>query len=455
MASGGIKFIMETFVEEASTYEKCIQKIHEKYGPNIMVTRREVKRNVGFLSLFNKETIRVSFNIQNESFVPVFSGNEDEVQSKSPAAPIKTYSPENIAEERLKIIKMAASKSEAMAEKMMPYIEKLENQSTSPIKTGIEANELQTLAETVERLTEEIRLKNSPSQEHENIVKIAEILQENDFTLKYIRSIKEKISKNLSLAELNDFEIVQKKVLEWIASSILIKPEETNNEDSGKKQKLIALVGPTGIGKTTTLAKLAAYYILAVSKLEGRSLDVRVITIDQYRIGAAFQIKKYCEHMGIPLIIATDPLDLHKYLDLYRDSADIICIDTTGRSPADPEKIFEMQKYFEKIETGRIETHLVVSAVTKAADISEIIRQYSVFDYSSLIVTKLDETANVGSIISVLEEYKIPVAYITEGQTVPKDIAKASKLAFLKKLTGFSLDYINENFNDAISIIWS
>ncbi|WP_253677408.1 hypothetical protein [Treponema sp. OMZ 788] len=115
---------METFVEEASTYEKCIQKIHEKYGPNIMVTRREVKRNVGFLSLFNKETIRVSFNIQNESFVPVFSGNEDEVQSKSPAAPIKTYSPENIAEERLKIIKMAASKSEAMAEKMMPYIEK-------------------------------------------------------------------------------------------------------------------------------------------------------------------------------------------------------------------------------------------------------------------------------------------------------------------------------------------
>ncbi|UTC62909.1 flagellar biosynthesis protein FlhF [Treponema sp. OMZ 787] len=455
MASGGIKFIMETFVEEASTYEKCIQKIHEKYGPNIMVTRREVKRNEGFLSLFNKETIRVSFNIQNESFVPVFSGNEDEVQSKSPAAPIKTYSPENIAEERLKIIKMAASKSEAMAEKMMPYIEKLENQSTSPIKTGIEANELQTLAETVERLTEEIRLKNSPSQEHENIVKIAEILQENDFTLKYIRSIKEKISKNLSLAELNDFEIVQKKVLEWIASSILIKPEETNNEDSGKKQKLIALVGPTGIGKTTTLAKLAAYYILAVSKLEGRSLDVRVITIDQYRIGAAFQIKKYCEHMGIPLIIATDPLDLHKYLDLYRDSADIICIDTTGRSPADPEKIFEMQKYFEKIEPGRIETHLVVSAVTKAADISEIIRQYSVFDYSSLIVTKLDETANVGSIISVLEEYKIPVAYITEGQTVPKDIAKASKLAFLKKLTGFSLDYINENFNDAISIIWS
>nr|WP_253723140.1 flagellar biosynthesis protein FlhF [Treponema sp. OMZ 787] len=446
---------METFVEEASTYEKCIQKIHEKYGPNIMVTRREVKRNEGFLSLFNKETIRVSFNIQNESFVPVFSGNEDEVQSKSPAAPIKTYSPENIAEERLKIIKMAASKSEAMAEKMMPYIEKLENQSTSPIKTGIEANELQTLAETVERLTEEIRLKNSPSQEHENIVKIAEILQENDFTLKYIRSIKEKISKNLSLAELNDFEIVQKKVLEWIASSILIKPEETNNEDSGKKQKLIALVGPTGIGKTTTLAKLAAYYILAVSKLEGRSLDVRVITIDQYRIGAAFQIKKYCEHMGIPLIIATDPLDLHKYLDLYRDSADIICIDTTGRSPADPEKIFEMQKYFEKIEPGRIETHLVVSAVTKAADISEIIRQYSVFDYSSLIVTKLDETANVGSIISVLEEYKIPVAYITEGQTVPKDIAKASKLAFLKKLTGFSLDYINENFNDAISIIWS
>ena len=337
----------------------------------------------------------------------------------------------------------------------MPYIEKLENQTASPIKSNIESTELKKLAETVGRLAEEIRLKNSPSQEHENIVKIAALLEENDFTAKYIRSIKEKITKNLSLAELDDFELVQKKVLDWIASSIQIKLEETNNDDSAKKQKLIALVGPTGIGKTTTLAKLAAYYIIAVSKLEKRSLDVRVITLDQFRIGAAFQIKKYCEHMGIPLIIATDPLDLHKYLDLYKDSADIICIDTTGRSPTDPEKILEMQKYFDEIEPGRIETHLVVSAVTKAADIIEIIKQYSVFNFSSLIVTKLDETANVGSIISVLDEYKIPVAYITEGQTVPKDIARASKLVLLRKLTGFSLDYINDNFDDEISIVWS
>ena len=97
MASGGIKFIMETFVEEASTYEKCIQKIQEKYGPNIMITRREVKRNEGFLSLFNKETIRVSFNIQNEAFVPKFSNNEEEVKSKSAVAPIKPYSPANLS----------------------------------------------------------------------------------------------------------------------------------------------------------------------------------------------------------------------------------------------------------------------------------------------------------------------------------------------------------------------
>ena len=454
MVSGGINFIMETFVEEASTYEKCIQKIQEKYGPNIMVTRREIKRNEGFFSFFNKETIRVSFNIQNESFIPKFSGDEEKPAQPKPKY-AKTYSPLNVEEERLKIIKLAASQSEEMAEKMMPYIEKLENQTASPIKSNIESTELKKLAETVGRLAEEIRLKNSPSQEHENIVKIAALLEENDFTAKYIRSIKEKIAKNLSLAELNDFELVQKKVLDWIASSIQIKLEETNNDDSAKKQKLIALVGPTGIGKTTTLAKLAAYYIIAVSKLEKRSLDVRVITLDQFRIGAAFQIKKYCEHMGIPLIIATDPLDLHKYLDLYKDSADIICIDTTGRSPSDPEKILEMQKYFDVIEPGRIEIHLVISAVTKAADISEIIKQYSVFDFSSLIVTKLDETAHVGSVISVLDEYKIPAAYITEGQKVPRDIAKASKISFLRKLTGFPLEYINENFNDEISIVWS
>nr|WP_253693074.1 MULTISPECIES: flagellar biosynthesis protein FlhF [unclassified Treponema] len=446
---------METFVEEAPTYEKCIQKIQEKYGPNIMITRREVKRNEGFFSFFNKETIRLSFNIQNEAFVPKFSGNEEESKSQPLVSPLKSRSRINLEEERLKIIKLAASQSEEMAEKMMPYIEKLENQTSSPSKSNIESKELKNLAETVERLVEEIKQKTSPSQEHENIAKISALLEENDFTAKYIRTIKEKISKNLSLSELDDFEIVQKKVLEWIAASIQIKPEVSNKENSNKEQNLIALVGPTGIGKTTTLAKLAAYYILAVSKLEGRPLDVRVITIDQYRIGAAFQIKKYCEHMGIPLIIANDPVDLHKYLDLYKDSADIICIDTTGRSPTDPEKIHEMQKYFDEIEPGRIETHLVVSAVTKAADIHEIIKQYSVFNFSSLIVTKLDETAHVGSIISILDEYKIPVAYITEGQTVPKDIAKASKIIFLRKLKGFSLDYINDNFDDEISIVWS
>ncbi|MCL6340939.1 flagellar biosynthesis protein FlhF, partial [Pectobacterium carotovorum subsp. carotovorum] len=193
----------------------------------------------GFLSLFNKETIRLSFNIQNEAFVPKFSNNEEEVKSKSAVAPIKPYSPANLAEERLKIMKLAAAQSEEMAEKMMPYIEKLENQSSSPIKTDIESKEFKNLAETVERLVEEIRLKNSPSQEHENISKIAALLEENDFTAKYIRSIKEKISKKLSLAELNDFEFVQKKVLGWIASSIQIKLEETNNDDPSKKQKLI------------------------------------------------------------------------------------------------------------------------------------------------------------------------------------------------------------------------
>ncbi|MGI5064764.1 flagellar biosynthesis protein FlhF [Treponema putidum] len=449
MALGGIKFIMETFVEEASTYEKCIQKIQEKYGPNIMITRREIKRNEGFFSFFNKETIRVSFNIQNESFIPKFSGDNEEKQTQSKQKSVTNYSPMNIEEERLKIIKMAASQSEEMAEKMMPYIEKLENQAPAPSKGNIESIELKKLADTVERLAEQIKQKTESSQEHENIVKIEALLEENDFTAKYIRSIKNKITANLSLAELNDFETVQKKVLEWIASSIPIKKEER------KKQGLIALVGPTGIGKTTTLAKLAAYYVLAISKLEGRPLDVRVITLDQFRIGAAFQIKKYCEHMDIPLIIASDPLDLRKYLDLYKDSADIICIDTTGRSPSDPEKILEMQKYFDEIEPGRIEIHLVISAVTKAADISEIIKQYSVFDFSSLIVTKLDETAHVGSIISVLDEYKIPAAYITEGQKVPRDIAKASKISFLRKLTGFPLEYINENFNDEISIVWS
>ena len=160
--------------------------------------------------------------------------------------------------------------------------------------------------------------------------------------------------------------------------------------------------------------------------------------------------------MQIPLAIAQTSQELHKYLNLFKDSADVICIDTTGRSPNDQKNILEMQDCLSVVDPESSVIYLTVSAVAKASDIKEIITQYKGFNYSGLVITKLDETLYTGSLISILHECKVPVVYVTSGQEVPKNIQKASKTAFLKKLKGFVLEenYIEERFGGEKPIIW-
>ncbi len=447
---------MEAFVEEAATYEKCLEKIKSKYGPNIVITRTETQNQRSFFGLFEKDKIKLTFSIR-ETPIEISTAP---LQTK-PASPEK-FIPPNEEESRLTILQREAAKSEKVRARVDPYLNppKKESKKTSQNETEdseaaefYSKEEVKQLAQTVEKLAAQIASNQIPSAEHENIVKITEILEENDFTPKYIRSIKEKLKQKLSLLKLDDFDFVQKQVINWIADSIKIKPETYGLQDKGR---IISLVGPTGNGKTTTLTKLAAYHLVESSRKLDKLLNVQIITIDGYRIGATFQIKKYCEHMNMPLAIAERPGDLKKYLDLYKDSADIICIDTTGRSPSDYAKILEMQRFFEFIDKELAETHLVVSAIAKANDIKEIIKQYKPFEYGSLIVTKLDETKNVGSIISVLDESEIPVSFVTTGQNVPKDFQIASKNIFLKKLNGFTIDMaeIDKKFNDTVPISW-
>lgn len=444
---------MEALVEQAPTYEKCIEKIEQKFGPGIRITRRESIRTDGFLGLgiFQKEMVQITFSIINEPFIPK---TETKADSNTIGNGIrnKIFIPPDENDTKEHILKNAISQSPTLAKKINPLLNQ-RRESNDDILLQ-QSEDIKRLNNTIHKLMTQIDEQRGYSSEHENIKNIISILEENDFTNKYIYSIKEKINNELTLKEIEDFQYLQKKVIKWIAASICIKKEAENNS-----KKVIALVGPTGIGKTTTIAKIAAYYIKSVSKRIGYNFDVRMITLDQFRIGASYQIQKYCEWMSIPLVITTSPTDLRKYLSLYKDSADIVCIDTTGRSPSDAENISKMQVYFDVIKNENVEVNLMISAVTKAGDIYEIMKQYSAFNYSSVIVSKLDETLHIGSIISVLSETKIPTSYVTTGQKVPNDIERASKFIFLKRLTGFRLDegyneYIAANFNDEITIVW-
>ena len=159
-------------------------------------------------------------------------------------------------------------------------------------------------------------------------------------------------------------------------------------------------------------------------------------------------MKRYCELMDIPLMVASSPTDVRTYMDIYREEADVICIDTIGRSPKDHEKISNMQEYFAELGDDA-EVYLTICAGTRINDIREIMKQYALFKYRSLIITKFDETSYVGNLFSIISETNIPITYVTAGQAVPQDLMPADVETFLKKLKGFSVDreYINQLCN--------
>lgn len=181
--------------------------------------------------------------------------------------------------------------------------------------------------------------------------------------------------------------------------------------------RVMGLVGPTGVGKTTTTAKLAAMYAM------NKGADVALVTIDNFRVGAVEQLKTYSKIMGIPLDVAATPAELKKALDKHRDK-DLILVDTAGRSPKDQDKLDELKAFFE-IEEG-MELHLCLSSTTKDQDLEEIVRRFGVLPITKLLFTKLDECATLGCIVNLHLKTKLPLSYFTNGQLVPEDIAVAS-----------------------------
>ena len=280
------------------------------------------------------------------------------------------------------------------------------------------------------------------SKKHPSIEKIEEILIENEFTLSYINSITTKLQ-GLSINELDDYTNVCKTVMEWIGKSIKIYPHEPR-----KLPHVIILVGPTGVGKTTTIAKLAGTMIKSAQKKNLQTPKIRMITIDHTRVGAEEQLRRFGEIMYIDVDTANSPEEIKKIYDMYKDSLDALFIDTPGYSPNDYEHIGQMRALLKDDFGMNADIYLTVTASVKAKDLVSIISHYETFEFNSVIITKWDETSAVGNVLSVLSERGKPVSYITDGQRVPNMIEKATVQRFLKNLSDFGVEhkYIEELF---------
>ncbi len=179
------------------------------------------------------------------------------------------------------------------------------------------------------------------------------------------------------------------------------------------RQRRISLIGPTGVGKTTTLAKIAAH---CLSRFEGR---IGLITIDTYRIAAVEQLKVYGEIMRLPLEVVIKPSELEQALDKFRD-LDLILIDTAGRSPRSGVEIQELASFLRP--QLAIENNLLLSATTRERELEETIRRFSILPISNFIFSKIDECDQLGVLLNIHYKNDTPISFLTNGQRVPEDL---------------------------------
>lgn len=209
---------------------------------------------------------------------------------------------------------------------------------------------------------------------------------------------------------------MKEKVKKVILNSINISTEDNF---IGK----VIFVGPTGVGKTTTIAKLAGKLSLIEKKKVG------LITLDTYRIGAVDQLRTYADIMGIDFKVVMNQKEMKEALKSM-ENMDTILIDTTGRSSKNIMQISELRSYINKIDEARI--YLVLSCITKDKDIDFITEAYKILKYNNVIITKLDETSSYGSILQILNKSSKPLSLVSTGQNVPDDIKVLSKEELLK-----------------------
>lgn len=241
-----------------------------------------------------------------------------------------------------------------------------------------------------------------------------------EVVLRLIRNLKQ----DLSPDALGDRDRVRESLISKIEKELLLAGPI--NLVPGKT-KIVALVGPTGVGKTTTLAKLAALYAL------DKKRKVSLVTIDTYRIAAVEQLKVYAKIMRLPFKRVSSPEEFNQVLVQFADR-DLILVDTAGRNQRDQLQIKELKSFLR--QSFPIEVHLVMSITHKDDNLSAIGNRFGLLPIDRLIFTKLDESYTYGSMVNQLFEIKKPLSYFTTGQKVPEDIEIVTKERIISLILG-------------------
>lgn len=378
--------------------QDIMAKMKTELGNEAVILHTKKIKEGGFFGFFAKDMIEVTAAVETLPLNRV--SDKPIVPLGLPIPPVSAVHPTAAAESDIKKNGSADSKLE-------------------PLKTEIEELKL-----TVETLRSQLKPQNIEPADQNNwpqpIQQAYQRLLQSDVSEPLAKGIVKQILEVAGKRECENIEFVFRLLQSRLETKIgEPKPIEING-----KQQIVALVGPTGVGKTTTLAKLAATFSIVDKK------KVALITADTYRIAAVEQLKTFGEIIGVPVEVVFSPQGLETAMDKL-SSKDLILLDTAGRSHRNQTQMEELKGFLEVAKPTDV--ILVLSATTKGSDIEEIISHFKPLAFSKIIITKLDETGKYGSILSAVSDANKPLAYITTGQNVPDDIeiARPDKVAKL------------------------
>jgi flagellar biosynthesis protein FlhF len=290
-----------------------------------------------------------------------------------------------------------------------------------PVGLGVELGRIHTMVETLSR---QGRLDHWMLDLPSELTPVYGRLLEADVPELLARQLVRMVADSAAPEDLSTPSAAARAVREALEDALAVAPPI--RAVSGTR-RVVALVGPTGVGKTTTAAKLAARF-----KLQ-QGLRVGLLTVDTYRIAAVEQLKTYADIIDLPLAVGRDPESARRAIDEL-GAVDLVLVDTAGRSPKDQPKIHELGELLAEVRPD--EVHLVLSASTSQRSLRAAADQFAPARPDRLILTKLDEAESLGGLAAILGRADRPVSYLTTGQSVPDDIEEADRRRLARLILG-------------------
>lgn len=397
--------------------EEAKRKLYEEFNTGYLIVNERTVPHPILWGLISRDELEVSYVLRDVDTPRQKAAQAAQVTQAPSQAP--TFSePLNFLKNKKELLESISPK-ESKTEKRLnsqiddisKSIKELKNQLSLAAKSGTVAG----------------------PAEHQTIKKIKGLLSDNEFTYSYIEELVQKVCDTFPISELDDEVRIEQKVLDWIGEDITVAKERVH-----RKPHVVIIIGPTGVGKTTTLVKMATIF-LAEQRKKGRSADFCFITTDTMRVGAVEQLTKMGEILEKNVVKAQNNKDLKEVFMKYKDKVDTIFIDTAGYGPNDAEHIAMMKKIL-SVKGLYSDIYLAVSASTKARDLLNIMQNYEPFGYQSVIITKCDESQQLGNALSALHERHKEISFLTNGQNIMKTMVRADTAEILKKLEGFHVD---------------